>query len=341
MIRGGMNMRRFTPPEWEALDHMAKYGVIDLGSNTIRLVVYEVGNDKQPAYSCKDFKRIVNEKEMAGLAAFVENGLFGNDGIDRAVGILKTLAKHAGYFNCKSLEVFATAVIRNANNRDDVMRTLRERTGLRVTLLSERDEAHLGFVGASCGKALTRGTLIDIGGGSTELSRIAGATDSADISIGQGSLSSFATCVSSILPTADEMDAVAETFRARLIQVGDLSPYRADILYGVGGSARAAAKIVAQVQRLASKPRTVSTADIAQVLDACRAGNASFAHCVLKASAERVHTMIPGCIIIDELFRALGANRLEICKYGVREGYLIERVLRARAIPPAATAKQC
>lgn len=320
---------------------MAKYGVIDLGSNTIRLVVYEVGDDKQSSYSCKDFKRIVNEKEMAGLAAFVEDGLFNEDGIDRAVGILKTLAKHAGYFNCKSLEVFATAVIRNARNCDAVMQTLRERTGLRVTLLSERDEAHLGFVGASCGKALTRGTLIDIGGGSTELSRIADAIDSDDISIGQGSLSSFATCVSSILPTADEMEAVAEAFRAKLTRIGDLSPYRANILYGVGGSARAATKIVAQVQGLSSKPRTIGAGDVAQVLDACRTGDASFAHCALKASAERVHTMIPGCIIISELFSALGANRLEVCKYGVREGYLIERVLQARAMPPTSSTKQC
>ncbi len=319
---------------------MAKYGVIDLGSNTIRLVVYEVVNDKKSVYSSKDFKRIVNEKEMAGLAAFVEDGLFSNDGVERAVGILKTLAKHAGYFNCRTLEVFATAVIRNAKNCANVLDTLRERTGLRVTLLSERDEAHLGFVGASCGKALSRGTLIDIGGGSTELSRIADGVDSNDISIGQGSLSSFATCVSSILPNAEETKAVAEAFRERLAEIGDLSPYRAETLYGIGGSARATMKIVAQVQGLACKPRTIGPDDVNQVIDACKTGDAAFAHCALKASAERVHTMIPGCIIISELFRTLGASKLEVCKYGVREGYLIERVLDARAVPPASAAKQ-
>lgn len=335
-----LNMRRFKPPEWEADDHMAKYGVIDLGSNTIRLVIYEVGDDKQLAYSCKDFKRIVNEKEMAGLAAFVEEGTFTDEGIDRAVGVLKTLAKHAGYFNCKSLEVFATAVVRNANNCDAVVKTLCERTGLHVSLLSERDEAHLGFVGASCGKSLDRGTIIDIGGGSTELSRVADGADSDDISIGQGSLSSFATCVSSILPTGDEMDAIGLAFREKLNQVDNLAPYRCEVLYGVGGSARAAMKIVAQVQGLACKPKAVSDNDVLEVLRTCRAGNPAFAHLALKASAERVHTMIPGCVIIAELFCALGAKRLEVCKYGVREGYLIERMLHATATAPKAVAKQ-
>ena len=45
-------------------------------------------------------------------------------------------------------------------------------------------------------------------------------------------------------------------------------------------------------------------------------------------SAERVHTLGPGCIILLELLDACGADRLDVCKYGVREGYLIDRMLR-------------
>ena len=42
----------------------------------------------------------------------------------------------------------------------------------------------------------------------------------------------------------------------------------------------------------------------------------------------RSHTLVPGCIILGELFDACGAERLDVCKYGVREGYLIDRMLR-------------
>lgn len=335
-----MNAVKLRPagrPNKESINHMGKYGVIDLGSNTIRLIVYDVKNDKLQTYSSKNFKRIVNEKEMAGLAAFVDDGAFSVSGVERAAGVLKTLAKHAGYFNCETLNVFATAVIRNAVNCDDVVSALKKRTGLNISVLSERDEAHLSFVGASTGKAMDAGTLIDIGGGSTELSRVEGGRDFDDISIGQGSLSSFATCVAGVIPTASEMDSIAEAFREKLSSIDDLGKYRTDVLFGVGGSARAAAKIVAQLHGSESKPRQVSAEDIREVLDACRAGSPAFAHAALKASAERVHTMVPGCIIIDELMRELGAGRLEVCKYGVREGYLVERVLKAKAVAPKST----
>ena len=58
-----------------------------------------------------------------------------------------------------------------------------------------------------------------------------------------------------------------------------------------------------------------------------RSDASAYAHSALKASAERIHTLTPGCVILEALLSGLGAQKLEICKFGVREGYLIERVL--------------
>ena len=77
---------------------MPTYGVIDLGSNSIRLVIYEVKDDRRSTYSSKDFKSIINDKVMAGLAAFVEDGVFTSDGVDRAVNVLKSHMKRVRYF---------------------------------------------------------------------------------------------------------------------------------------------------------------------------------------------------------------------------------------------------
>ena len=63
------------------------------------------------------------------------------------------------------------------------------------------------------------------------------------------------------------------------------------------------------------------------ILDTCRNDPDAFAHLALKASAERIHTLVPGCLILGTLMGELRAERLDICKYGVREGYLVERVL--------------
>ena len=234
---------------------MPTYGVIDLGSNSIRLVIYEVKDDRRSTYSSKDFKSIINDKVMAGLAAFVEDGVFTPDGVDRAVNVLKSHMKRVRYFGCKRVDVFATAVLRNAVNCAEAVAEIERRCGLAVTLLSARDEAHLGFVGARCSTPLERGTLVDIGGGSTELTRVEGGRDSDDVSLGQGSLSSFARFVRNILPVPIEMDAIACEFRGNLRRLPSLEPYKASTLYGVGGSTRAAAKLVQQLDELQTRPR--------------------------------------------------------------------------------------
>ena len=154
--------------------------------------------------------------------------------------------------------------------------------------------------------------------------------------LGQGSLSSFARFVRNILPVPIEMDAIACEFRGNLRRLPSLEPYKASTLYGVGGSTRAAAKLVQQLDELQTRPREIQAEQVQQILEACRENPSAFGHAALKASAERVHTMVPGCVILAELFRHLGADKLVICKHGVREGYLVERMLGAVSAPPQA-----
>lgn len=307
---------------------MPNYAVVDLGSNSIRLVVYDVKDAHKRTYTNKDFKSLINDKVMAGLSAYVVDGVFTQDGIDRAVSVLRGHAKRARYFDCEKMEVFATAVIRNALNCEEAVAAIEEAAELPISLLSATDEAHLGFVGATCDRAVERGTLVDIGGGSTELTRIESSLDFDNASIGQGSLSSFAQHVRAILPTPGEMDAIAEAFRKRFAGLPNSDAYRSEALYGIGGSVRAAAKMHAQATGAAVRPKTMTKQQIHAILAWCRTDPDTFAHAALKASAERVHTLVPGCIILGELFDACGAERLDVCKYGVREGYLIDRMLR-------------
>ena len=104
--------------------------------------------------------------------------------------------------------------------------------------------------------------------------------------------------------------------------------YSLGLLTGIGGSVRAAAKMHAQAAGATARPKTMTKKEIHAILEWCRTDPDAFAHTALKASAERVHTLVPGCIILLELLDACGADRLDVCKYGVREGYLIDRMLR-------------
>ena len=309
---------------------MPNYGVIDLGSNSIRLVIYEVKNDGQKASSRAPFKSLISDKVMAGLSAFVEEGIFSPAGIERAANVLKGHMKRARYFACVRLDIFATAVLRNCSNSANAVATIEERIGAPVTLLSSHDEAHLGFIGASCDKPIEHGTLIDIGGGSTEITRIENCISSDSESIGVGSLSSFAAHIAGIAPTEQETQEVSDALWSALCsQVPDPDRYASTRFYGIGGSVRAAAKMIAQMNGLTERPHILSLADLESILDFLRADPNAYLHQALKASAERVHTIAPGVLIMHRLMSELGGREIEIRKRGVREGYLIERMLAA------------
>lgn len=313
--------------------HVPNYGVIDLGSNSIRMVIYEVADDKRKTYTSKDFCRLTNNKVMAGLAAYVEEGRFVEDGVKRASEVLRTHFKRAQYFSCKRLDVFATAVLRNATNCDEAVYDIEKASGLTINLLSARAESHLGFVGANCTKPLGDGTLIDIGGGSTELTRVKDGRDEENRSLPIGSLSSFAAFVGGVIPTAQEADAITGAVQGQLAKLPKIDVYQSKVLFGTGGTVRAVAKMLARMpgtrQNRGKDMKTVTAEDAAAVLALHTSNPSVYAHTLLKAAAERVHTLTPGCLILNELFSELGAARLEICKYGVREGYLIERMLQA------------
>ena len=148
---------------------MANYAVIDVGSNSIRLVVYSVPNDNQKAYRRSDFSSLANDKVMAGLAAYVSEGVFTPAGIKKATSTIKSHLKHASYFKCKRIDVFATAVLRNAQNSAEAIEAIEKSAGCKINLISGEDEALLGFAGASSETLIKNGVTVDIGGGSTEV----------------------------------------------------------------------------------------------------------------------------------------------------------------------------
>lgn len=309
---------------------MAYYGVIDLGSNSVRLVIYNVKDNARRPFTRKDFHSVINEKKIAGLASYVQDGIFSSAGVAKAIDVVGEHLRRARNFNCKEIRVFATAVLRNCANSEAALKAVSEGINMPIDLLSERDEAHLGFVGATCDRTIECGTLIDIGGGSTELTVIRDGKDSHCVSLPQGSVSSYAQYVEMILPTPEEMHAIENAFLAKLEALDDLSVYECPRMYGIGGSTRAMDKMYAAAFMSAVRPRTLELHQIDAILTLQARSPRTFAHLAVKAVPDRLHTLVPGSIIAIALMRKFGAETLEVCKYGVREGYLIERILENR-----------
>jgi len=144
---------------------MAKYASIDIGTNTLRLLIAEAGKDGE-------LKPLVYERVITRLGG----GFSGKDGIDRASAertfrALEKFKKLIDGYGAAKKSAVATSVVRRAKNRDWFLKEISERTGLTVSVISGKKEAELSFLGvlSVIGALQKKDKLVmDIGGGSTE-----------------------------------------------------------------------------------------------------------------------------------------------------------------------------
>ena len=169
-----------------------KYALIDMGSNSVRLTVYDLKKD--------GFQVLFKEKLMAGLAGYVEHGRLTQDGISCACQSLKEFQNTVELLEIGGLSVFATASLRNISNTAEAVEQILRATGISVEVLTGEEEAACGFYGAACDIAEDGGLFADIGGASTEMAMFTGRHLQKAVSVPVGSLKLYRDCVKKILP---------------------------------------------------------------------------------------------------------------------------------------------
>ena len=91
---------------------------------------------------------------------------------------------------------------------------------------------------------------------------------------------------------------------------------------------RAIVKMQAQALAMPAKPARIERSALDALFGLLESDASAFAHAAVKAAPDRVHTLVPGMVIVRTLMAALGGEDVTVCKYGIREGYLMERMLR-------------
>ena len=162
-----------------------KYALINMGSNSIRLTVYDLKKD--------GFQVLFKEKIMAGLAGYVEHGRLTQDGISCACQSLKEFQNTVELLEIGGLSVFATASLRNISNTAEAVEQILRATGISVEVLTGEEEA-------ACDIAEDGGLFVDIGGASTEMAMFMGQHLQKVVSVPVGSLKLYRDCVKKILP---------------------------------------------------------------------------------------------------------------------------------------------
>jgi exopolyphosphatase/guanosine-5'-triphosphate,3'-diphosphate pyrophosphatase len=140
-----------------------KWAVIDIGSNTIRLVIYEIKKGGS-------YKETENIKTVARLRQYLDDqNTLQEEGIELLVRILRGFKEIILFHRVTSIYCVATATIRQSKNQQELMTIVKERTGFDMVVYSEQDEAFTGYYAVSHSTPIETGITIDMGGGSTEI----------------------------------------------------------------------------------------------------------------------------------------------------------------------------
>ena len=297
-----------------------KYGVIDIGSNTIRLVIYRIIDGR--------IEYLLNKKIFAAAVNYKKNGRMQIDGVKAIIDTLEQLKELASHHELSYLWCFATASLRNITNTGDVLASIRESTGLDVAIVTGGKEAELGVMGLGYAFELRNAISIDLGGGSCEVSLIKEGELLERTSMDIGSVSVAKQYVSKIFPKKKEIEKIKHEVDKHIDTIEWLRKPEVDAAYAVGGSARAMCTI--------DKAINGSIQDIhgyrmfaddilplyTKLLDMGIGGvRLADQHC-----PGRIFTLIPGMIIIKRILLKASVPVMRLSRFGVREGYLLEKI---------------
>ncbi len=300
------------------------YGLVDMGANSIRLSIYQVEGGK--------VKLLINKKETAGLSTYKKNGVMTQAGINKACHVLASFQTILNNFNITDVCVFATASLRNIDNTDEAVSYIEQKTGIAVDVLSGAEEARLDFIGISHVADIRDGLLIDIGGGSTELAEFRNGRTLSTFSMPIGSLNLYVKHVKNVLPS----DLICRNIRLDILEeLGKVTfsgsgkyPY----IYGIGGTIRSTARLANNMFELSPDNQVIRYADLCGILQKYKQSKQFVLKSILQTSPERIHTLIPGMIILKSVAKRFGGNIILANNFGLREGYLYDKVPGGQAL---------
>ena len=295
--------------------------VIDIGSNSIRLLVYD-GAVRSPT-------PLFNEKVLSGLGRkMATTGRLGDKAMERAVWALRRFRALCDQMKVQHRFVVATEAVRRAENGRDFIMRAENACGCPIRVIDGREEAQLAAAGVAAGFVAPDGIAGDLGGGSLELIDLKGPTVNAETSVPLGSLNLIDATGRDFTKAAVYIDGFLE-------KIDWLPNGRSRPFYAIGGTWRA----VARLHMLESDyPLTIvhhytmTPKQIDALCDAVLSRPQSLKS-LSKLSGIRQEMLPHGILVLRRLARLIRPSEIIFSAFGVREGLLYQ------LLPPAEQAR--
>jgi exopolyphosphatase / guanosine-5'-triphosphate,3'-diphosphate pyrophosphatase len=308
-----------------ALEAGRRFAVIDLGSNSFRIVVFK---DAGQAWEREDdVSRTVRIGE--GL---VRTGRLGRAAIERALQALEEFAALCGSYGLSgaAIDAVATSAIRDADNGEELLELVLERTGLQVRLLSREQEARYAYLAAVNFTTLTEGCVLDLGGGSLQLVRVTGRLAREMGSWRLGAVRMTERFLDTEGPAQPAQLQAVRDHVARKLRRAQWLSCTGPQLVGLGGTVRNLAAAAEHEQGLPAEDVQGFTlrADVLdELIERLAALPARARGSVPGIKPGRADIVLAGAVVVREVMRAGAFSRLHVTAAGLREGIFFERQL--------------
>ncbi|OFT34487.1 phosphatase [Corynebacterium sp. HMSC08A12] len=303
-----------------------RLGVLDVGSNTVHLVVVDAqrGGPPTPMSNWKTPMRLVEYLDKKG--AINEKG---QEKLLNGVALAKEMSDQ---FRCEGMLPFATSAIRSAENAEEVLDRVENETGVRLRILSGDEEARLTFLAVRRWYGWSAGRIcdLDIGGGSLEMS--IGMDEDPDVAcsvnLGAGRLTRewFDTDPPSKKRVAELGEFIDEELNdpvEKLLDSGDI-----DLAVGTSKTFRMLARLTGAAPSSAGPrvKRTLTQAGLRQLIAFISRMTAADRAELEGVSAERSHQVVAGALVAEAAMRKLDIEVLHMCPWALREGVIFRQL---------------
>ncbi|MBN9670066.1 Ppx/GppA phosphatase family protein [Roseibium aggregatum] len=309
-------MARQFQPSRGRLNGAGPVAVVDIGSNSVRLVIYE--------RKARTPTMLFNEKLLAGLGRGVAaTGRLADDSVEMALGELarfKALIRHTG---CKDIYIVATAAARDAENGPEFVRHVEAFLEAPVRILDGSEEAYYSALGVIAGFWQPRGIVGDMGGGSLELVEIAGTEPGQGATFPLGGLRLSEEADGKISKAQKIAEATLKSFDWPDLPPGERT------FYAVGGTWRSLGRLHLFQNDYPLHVMHNYEIPAGEAIEFCRKIMVPNLEGIDKAEvvSKQRRALVPiGAVVMEKVLTAMKAERLIFSATGVREGLLHEKL---------------
>jgi exopolyphosphatase / guanosine-5'-triphosphate,3'-diphosphate pyrophosphatase len=303
--------------------------VVDMGSNAVRLQIAQAQPDGTLEVRAEDRAAV-----RLGAQVF-RTGRLSTESIAACAEALVRFAKLAQTAGASEVRAVATSAVREASNRDELLRAAHTQAGIDIEVVSGAEEARLVCLGVFQGApASDRSLLVDIGGGSTEIIAARGEEPEHAFSLQLGSVRLSEFFVEHDPISRREAKLIEEAVEDAVLQIDPVLIGKYRRIIGAAGSTGAVAALAHAMSGAAAGSKPVSLAEVRAVLDKLRAADVKRRK-KMGVDPSRIDVIYAGTAILEGVMRKLRVEEMQVTTRGLRDGLMADLVRRVMR-PPAA-----